>query len=447
MEAGSIQEVTERLKSWCTLHDRGLVRVEWDSVYARQAVVDQLKESLSGSGIPLVEIELPPGEAGDETAARLIEKLRSRSGSAVSITGVEWAFPERGSRLETLAALSFQRETLASLPVRQIWWIPSARTEQFVLSVPDLDSWFRLRLHLTESPPAVDGFQALEETGRKTVSVEEARSVARRFWERLESARAQNVSEDRIWAELAQPALDALLSAGLEMEAEAILATVSTLREPLERRLLELRATRGPEDPDLLSIATRLARLLTIQGDFAGARRIQESALEGTTRVSGEEHPNTLVAMVNLAATAFQQGDYAEAQRLGERVSEVMRRVLGEEHPNTLTLIGNLALTLSEQGDHAGARRLQERALEIMGRVLGQEHPDTLRLMNNLATTLRRQGDLEGARRFRSGCWRQGSACWARSTLTRLCRWVSWPRHSQSRAITRELGGFRNECL
>src|SRR6266571_7321250 len=172
MESGSIQEVTERLKSWCAMHDRGLARVEWDSAYARQDVVNRLKHSLGGLGISLVEMSLPPGEAAHETVTRLIEKLRSRSGSAVSITDIELAFPEHGNRLDTLAALSFQRETLASLPVRQIWWVPSTLTEQFVLGVPDLDSWFRLRLHLTEAPPqAADSVREVEVTERKTVSV------------------------------------------------------------------------------------------------------------------------------------------------------------------------------------------------------------------------------------------------------------------------------------
>src|ERR1039457_6966864 len=228
MEPGSIQEVTERLRSWCIQRDRGLARVEWDSAYARQGVVNRLKDSLGGLGISLVEIELPPGEGGRETASGLIEDLRSRSGSVVSITGIEWAFPEHGNRLETLQALSFQRETLASLPVRQIWWVPSSLTERFVLGVPDLDSWFRLRLHLTEmSPQPTDAGLEVERTEGKTVSVAEARSMACRFWDRLEAARSQNVPEDRIWTELAQPAVDALLSAGLELEAESILARMS----------------------------------------------------------------------------------------------------------------------------------------------------------------------------------------------------------------------------
>ena len=290
MELGSIQEVTERLKAWCITHDRGLARVEWDSAYARQEVVDRLKHALGSLSISLVEIELPPGEAAEVTVAGLMEKLRSGIGQVVSITGIEWAFPERGNRLDTLVALSFQRETLASFPVRQIWWVPSALTERFVLSVPDLDSWFRLRLHLTEVPPRpADAGRELEETGRKTVSVTEARSIAKRFWERFEAARAQNVPEERIWVELAQPAVDALLAAGLKLEAEAILARTPDARGAMERRLVELAAARGPEDSKVLSLIGRLASLLRDQGEFAGARRLHEQVLEVITRVLGEE--------------------------------------------------------------------------------------------------------------------------------------------------------------
>jgi hypothetical protein len=70
-----------------------------------------------------------------------------------------------------LVVLSFQREILASLPVRQIWWVPSSATERLILGVPDLDSWFTLRLHLTEAPPQ----PALETPTRNVVSVAEAR--------------------------------------------------------------------------------------------------------------------------------------------------------------------------------------------------------------------------------------------------------------------------------
>jgi hypothetical protein len=108
MEAGSIDEVFERLKSWCIGRDRGLALVEWDSAYARHDVVSRLKESLGPSGVSLVEIVLPAGEAADEVVAGLIEKLRSGEGSVASITGIEWAFPREGRRLDTLVALGFK---------------------------------------------------------------------------------------------------------------------------------------------------------------------------------------------------------------------------------------------------------------------------------------------------------------------------------------------------
>ena len=400
MDPGSIQGITERLASWCVRRDRGLARVEWDSVFARQEVVDRLRFLLGAVGISLVEIAMPPDQTAQEAVGGLMEKLASASG-AVSITGLEWAFPESGSRLETLAALSFRRETLAAFPVRQIWWMPSTLVERFVVGVPDLDSWFQLRLHLTEMPArSADMARHAEGMQRPAVSVTEARSVARRFWDRLEAARAQNVPEDRIWSELAQPAVDALLAAGLEPEADDILARTSDARGALERQLEELVASRGPEDSDVLLLTSRLARLLWEQGDFAGAQRLHERVLDVTTRVLGEEHPDALTAMGSLAKTLWARGDIARARQLQELLLEVVTRVWGEENPATLTAMGNLAVALWAQGDVVGARRLQERVLGVTARVLGEEHLDTLASMNNLAATLRVQGDLDGARRM-----------------------------------------------
>jgi tetratricopeptide (TPR) repeat protein len=167
-----------------------------------------------------------------------------------------------------------------------------------------------------------------------------------------------------------------------------------------ERVMAVMTRVLGDEHPDTLASINNLAATLWDQGDHAGARRLQERVLEARTRVLGEEHPDTLVSMNNLALTLAAQGDHAGARRIQERVLEARTRVLGEEHPDTLTSMNNLAGTLWAQGDHAGARRLQERVLEVMTRVLGEEHPDTLASMNNLAATLGDQGDHAGARRL-----------------------------------------------
>jgi tetratricopeptide (TPR) repeat protein len=107
--------------------------------------------------------------------------------------------------------------------------------------------------------------------------------------------------------------------------------------------------------------------------------------------VLGEEHPNTLTTMNNLALTLTNQGDYPGARELQEQVLEIVRKVLGEEHPDTLTAMNNLAATLNYQSDNEGARKLQEQVLEIVRKVLGEEHPYTsisaLHLYNTLLDT------------------------------------------------------------
>src|SRR4051794_5913756 len=234
MKEGSIEEVTERLKLWCSRRDSGLARVEWDSVYSRQEVVSRLKLA----GIPVIEIDLPAGAVSHEAVAGIMETLGSLDAQVASITGIEWAFPKEGTRLDTLRALSFQRERLATLPVQQVWWIPTHMTSDFVLGVPDLDSWFRLRLRLAEMPEqGKDLTRFWNFSGPDPDELAEARSLERRFWDRLENARTQRVPEERLWAELAEPAIDALLSAGLGVDADTIMARFPNGVEVIQRKL------------------------------------------------------------------------------------------------------------------------------------------------------------------------------------------------------------------
>jgi len=78
------------------------------------------------------------------------------------------------------------------------------------------------------------------------------------------------------------------------------------------------------------------------------------------------------------AILAKAQGDYAGARRLEERVLEAMTRVLGEEHPDTLRSMGSLAVLLHQAGDLEAALRLLRQCLSGRRKVLGEHHPDTL---------------------------------------------------------------------
>ncbi|MBS4097374.1 MAG: tetratricopeptide repeat protein [Sulfuricella sp.] len=165
-----------------------------------------------------------------------------------------------------------------------------------------------------------------------------------------------------------------------------------------QKRVADLSERLGEVHPDTLAAMGRLAETRRAQGDFLGARALQEKALDISLRVLGKEHPTTLTVMNNLASTLSAQGDLPGARILEEKALDISRHVLGVEHPDTLASMNNLAVTLQEQGDLSGARALQENALDICRRVLGEEHPNTLTAMGNLASTLKAQGDLPGAR-------------------------------------------------
>jgi Tetratricopeptide repeat len=94
--------------------------------------------------------------------------------------------------------------------------------------------------------------------------------------------------------------------------------------------------------------------------------------------------------------TLYVQGDLAGARKLQEKVLDARARLLGQEHPDTLMEINNLALTLYAQGDLAAARKLQEQLLEARALLLGQQNDFTLG----------------------SSCWRLGLYCWVNKTTS-----------------------------
>jgi hypothetical protein len=56
--------------------------------------------------------------------------------------------------------------------------------------------------------------------------------------------------------------------------------------------------------------------------------------LDVRSRVLGDEHPDTMTSASNLASLLSDQGKYTDAERINREVLGAKRRVLGEEHPN-----------------------------------------------------------------------------------------------------------------
>src|SRR5437588_11078194 len=86
----------------------------------------------------------------------------------------------------------------------------------------------------------------------------------------------------------------------------------------------------------------------------------------------GEEHPETLTAMLDLAELLRKEGRLRPARMLEEQVVAARLRLAGEKHTDTLKATGKLATTIGLQGDLATARALQARIVQLAPDVWGE---------------------------------------------------------------------------
>lgn len=152
---GSIVDTASRLINWSKRGSWGLARVEYISEFARERVLNDLRHALAEAQMPFAEIELPPNQSASEVVQYLIRRLQEIESGVVSVTGFATAFSTDVSLEDSLRVLNFNRENIALPNLRQVWWMPYNFAEVFVSAVPDLDSWFIVRLHLAEVVPAI----------------------------------------------------------------------------------------------------------------------------------------------------------------------------------------------------------------------------------------------------------------------------------------------------
>ena len=147
--SGSIAHTLGRLLLWSERPTRGLARVEFYSEFARQIVMQKLTKELQRQGIKVREIRLPLWGSPAQVLNFLLDELVKAESGVVSIVGFETAFnPEHLQ--PALGVLNFNREHFAQFHGRQIWWLSQDFLNRVINFMPDLNSWFTLRLSLTE---------------------------------------------------------------------------------------------------------------------------------------------------------------------------------------------------------------------------------------------------------------------------------------------------------
>jgi tetratricopeptide (TPR) repeat protein len=426
---GSIADTIARLAVWGRRAPRGLARVEFVSEFARQRVVDGLRDALSQEAVPVHEIGLPREQPAVEIVRFVMARLRTLDKGMVSITGFATAFPDDVPLVDSLRMLNANRENLALYPLCQVWWMTSAFVDAFLRAAPDLDSWFMVRLQLTEviePPPGGKGLLDPRAVDKSPVNIDDARRRAASLAERFQRAVEAGASAQE-QADLALAALESLVEAGAVDEARSLsdrwrsaigrlvhesepdhpdtarlldhLATFYeicgeyTEAEPLFRRALAIREkTFGPDHRGTAASLNNLALLYMDRGRYAEAEPLYRRALAIHERVSGAGHPDTATSLNNLAGLYANQGRYAEAEPLYRRALAISERASGAGHPDTATSLNNLAGLFASQGRYAEAEPLYRRALAIRERVFGAEHPLVAASLNNLAMLYINQG-------------------------------------------------------
>jgi tetratricopeptide (TPR) repeat protein len=121
----------------------------------------------------------------------------------------------------------------------------------------------------------------------------------------------------------------------------------------------------------------RLARLLQVQGDLAGARPLHERALAIREKVLGAEHPGTALSLNCLANVLQDLGQLDKAEPLFLRAIAVGDKALGVEHPLTRRYQSHYARLLLMTDRPAEALQLARAALAAHERVNGPNHPWT----------------------------------------------------------------------
>jgi len=148
--SGSVDHTLARLLLWSQRPTRGLARVEFYSEFSRQKVTANLSQELQKEGITFTEIRLLLWAKPSYVLNFLVEKLKAIESGVVSISGFETAFDQEYNLLDALRILNFNRERLADFNCRQIWWMSDKFQDRAIYFMPDLNSWFSLRLSLKE---------------------------------------------------------------------------------------------------------------------------------------------------------------------------------------------------------------------------------------------------------------------------------------------------------
>ncbi|MBI4748368.1 MAG: tetratricopeptide repeat protein [Acidobacteria bacterium] len=398
LEPGSIKEVTARLLLWGRRAPRGLARVEFTSEFARQEVVSNLHKSFEDLEIAFHEVKLPRNQPATEIVDFLFAHLKELAKGVVSISGFETAFPEDTPLVESLRILNINRENLVVPNICQIWWMAPSTADIFIRGLPDINSWFLIKLGLTEIILKPDtSFDTVRHSfGFKDISifsVDDARYISTGLAHRFELAVLHGQNSVEVFHQLARHAILTLHETKLFNEATQLAQHLTTFLPQLGEIARLSRFAKTEEDhEDYLDLLIKQAENYGVLNQYQQATDLLQKALQLAKENLPLENPIFVPILEKLGTYFYRQDNFSEAKYFFEQALEQRERLEGVEHPTFITKLNELARVQTELGNLAEAEVIFKRALLIGEKIWEGETLSLAFLFNDLANLYRKLG-------------------------------------------------------
>ena len=424
-EMGSINDIKKRLLLWAKRSPKGLARVEFSSEFSRQKVLEEMRTTLAEAEITMHEVVLPSQQEAIVVVEKLLEELNQIKSGVVSIAGFSTAFTNKIPLEESIRVFNFHRDRLVAPNLNQIWWMTPAFLQTSIHAMPDINSWFGLRLHLKEMLlNELDPSRYIPISPDGTYSnIDDARRRVHNLLNRFQKAQLAGISDLDLLTTYLLPALEILAKVGakkelydLTLQFQGLLGQLKLTNSPemaasldhlagiyysqgrySDAELLYLRALEvieqhfGVDHPSVAASANNLAELYRLQARYSEAENLYLKALAIWEKID-VDNPSFAATLSNLGLLYTSQERYKESQDAFLKSLKIMEMQGDSVNFSAMGCLHNLGLLYKLEGDYSTSEKFLLRALDGMERKMGADHTDVAPILNTLAGLYYSQG-------------------------------------------------------
>jgi tetratricopeptide (TPR) repeat protein len=225
-------------------------------------------------------------------------------------------------------------------------------------------------------------------------------------WLRVVTLDPRRHDEARRWvsvvrstiARVGDPVAHASVLEGIEGALAAGAGDYDEAASRLEQALALAMQAHGPESPQVATMSSRLATVLTHGSQEDRALSTCAVAFDRLERAFGARHPELMPTARACGALERRTGHHERARELYGRAHAIAVETYGPMHEEVARALEGLAALRLDAGEPAEAETLQRNALEIAQHTVREEDALTAAIRRALAGSLREQGQLEEAR-------------------------------------------------